>query len=130
MRCSLTIAVLLAATGLAQAENLCPPPESLPVQDGTRLTEDTFELPSGLDATEKLSAFLNKEHITYSFEQVVNAFVAKGALLRQGAEIAELALQLATAKSAGQAEIGRAAAAAKKARDVYCGFMADAVVAE
>ena len=130
MRVALLSALFMALATTARADNLCPPPESLPAQDGTRLTEDTFELPSGLDAAEKLSAFLNKEHLSYSFEQVVNAFVAKGALLRQGAEITGLALQLATAKSAGQAEISQAAAAAKKALDSYCGFMADAVVAE
>ena len=130
MRVWLSGLALRALSSIAQAENLCPPPESLPTQEGTRMTEDTFELPSGLDATEKLSAFLNKEHLNYSFDQVVNAFVAKGALLRQGAEITALALQLATAKSARQTEINQAATAAKKARDSYCAFMADAVVAE
>ncbi len=94
------------------------------------MTEDTFDLPSGLDATEKLSAFLNKEHLSYSFEQVVNAFLARGVMLRQGAVIANQALELAKAKSADKSEIDRAESEVRRAHDRYCSFMADAVVAE
>ncbi len=130
MRVVLNGVFVLALATLAHAENLCPPLESLPVQDGTRMTEDNFELPSGLDATEKLSAFLNSEHLTYSFEQVLNAFLAKGVLLRQGAVITAQVLELAKLKSAAKPDIDKAEIDAKKAHDSYCGFMADAVVAE
>ena len=130
MRVWLSGLALLALSSIAQAENLCPPPESLPTQEGTRMTEDTFDLPSGLDATEKLSAFLNKEHLSYSFEQVVNAFLARGVMLRQGAVIANQALELAKAKSADKSEIDRAESEVRRAHDRYCSFMADAVVAE
>ncbi len=114
----------------AYAEDLCPPPTALPAQEGTRMTEDNFELPSGLDATEKLSAFLNKEHLTYSFEQVVNAFLAKGVMLRQGAVIAAQAVDLARLKPGSAADIAKAETEARKARERYCTFMVDAVVAE
>jgi len=128
---SVIVALLMTASaGLANAENLCPTPDTLPAQDGTRMTEDVFELPSGLDATEKLSAFLNKEHLTYQFEQVVNAFLAKGVMLRQGAIIAAQARDLAKLRGANTDDLAKATREAKSALETYCSFMADAVVAE
>ncbi len=129
------VAMMLANSGqLALAEDLCPDAAKLPTQEGTRMTEDTFEVPSGLDAADKLIGFLNKEHLAYEFEQVVNSFVVKGVMLRQQALTARTELELAKLKlptgSAAKTEVDKAEAAAKKSLGKFCAFMVDAVVAE
>ena len=117
-------------SGTAMAEELCPDVSKQPVQEGTRMSEETFEVPSGLDAAGKLSEFLNKETLTYDFSQVINAFVTKGVILRQQALGTRGALELAKAKQQSKDDIEKAEATAKKALDTFCAFMVTAVVAE
>ena len=94
------------------------------------MTEDTFEVPAGLDAADKLQAYLNQEKIAYDFSQVVNSFVAKGVILRQQALATRTALELAKARNAGKDEMDKAEAAARQGLEAFCGFMVNAVVAE
>lgn len=134
MRSVFVSMLLLAGLGPASAEDLCPDVSKLSVAEGTRMTEDTFEVPAGLDAADKLTEFLNKETLSYDFNQVVNSFVAKGVILRQQAVGARVALELAKAKlSAGSVskdDVSKADATASKALESFCGFMVNAVVAE
>ena len=127
----------VATVGLssaAMAEELCPDVNKQPVQDGTRMSEETFEVPSGLDAADKLTEFLNKETLTYDFSQVINAFVTKGVILRQqalGTRVAlELAKMRAPANPTSKVDVTAAEVSAKKALDTFCAFMVTAVVAE
>jgi hypothetical protein len=134
MRVLLT-ALILAASGIpAVADNLCSEVDSKPTAEGTRMPEDTFEVPAGLDAADKLQAYLNQEKIEYDFGQVINSFVAKGVILRQQALAASTSLELAEAKqAAGKAnadDVAKAEAEAKKGLEAFCGFMVNAVVAE
>ena len=126
--------LLFTGSSLVVAEDLCPDAAKLPTQEGTRMTEDSFEVPAGLDAAEKLVGFLNKAQLSYEFEQVVNAFVVKGVILRQQALAAGTALELARLKqqagSANKVDADKAELAAKKSLEAFCAFMADAVVAE
>jgi len=98
------------------------------------MPEDTFEVPAGLDAADKLQAYLNQEKITYDFSEVINSFVTKGVILRQQAMAARTALELAKAKqTAGSAtndDVAKAETEAIKGLDAFCGFMVNAVVAE
>ena len=134
MRFSLSGLLMVAVLGTAHAEDLCPEVAKQPVTEGTRMPEETFEVPAGLDAAGKLSEFLNSETLTYDFKQVVNAFVTKGVILRQQALGARVALELASAKqkngTASAADVDKARAAAGKAMESFCAFMQDAVVAE
>lgn len=134
MRFALIAVTLAAGLNAATAADLCPDIAKTPPPEGTRMPEDSFEVPAGLDAADKLQAYLNQETITYDFNQVVNSFVAKGAILRQQAIAARTFLELAKSrKAAGAAQaedVSKAEADAKKALDAFCGFMANAVVAE
>jgi len=132
---SILISVLLAVgVATAAAEDLCPDVDKTPPTEGSRMTEDVFEVPAGLDAADKLQAYLNQEKIPYDFSQVVNAFVTKGVILRLQALAARTALDLAkTRQAAGSANTGdldKAAAEAKKGLEAFCTFMVNAVVAE
>ena len=119
MRGVLIALMIHACANGAAAENLCPEPDKAAPAEGTRMTEDTFEAPAGLDAADKLQAFLNQENLTYDFAQVVNSFVAKGVILRQQALMGRATVELAKAE-----------AEAKKGLDAFCAFMVNAVVAE
>jgi hypothetical protein len=120
--------MLLTCAATARAELLCPEIANSPAAEGSRMSEDTFEAPQGLDAAEKLLAFLNTEKLQYDFGQVLNAFVAKGVILRQRLEIARQAAELARRGAGG--ETAKAEAVEKQAREAFCRFMQDAVVAE
>lgn len=126
----LAAVVTVGLCSAAPAEEICPDVNKQPVQEGTRMSEETFEVPSGLDAADKLSEFLNKETLTYDFSQVVNAFVTKGVILRQQAFGARGALELAKAKQQSKDDVEKAEATAKKALETFCAFMVIAVVAE
>ena len=134
MRWLIASVALLCLSGEAPAEELCPDVAKQPVQEGTRMSEETFEVPAGLDAASKLSEFLNKVTLAYDFNQVVNAFVTKGVILRQQALGTRVSLELARVKQAAGAaskgDVDKAEAAAGKAREAFCRFMVDAVVAE
>lgn len=131
MRARLALAMVIGlGVGAAAAETLCPEPDKAAPSEGTRMTEDTFEAPAGLDAADKLQAYLNQENLTYDFGQVVNSFVAKGVILRQQALMGRTAVELAKAKQAKPDDIAKAEAEAKKGLDAFCAFMVNAVVAE
>ena len=126
--------LLLASIAAGNAEDLCPDIDKQPVQQGSRILEETLEVPAGLDAADKLSEFLNKQALTYDFGQVVNAFVIKGVILRQQALGGRLALDLAKARQQAGAmtsgDVAKAEIAAKKGLDAFCGYMLIAVIAE
>ena len=134
MRWLIASVALLCLSSVAPAEELCPDAAKQPVQEGTRMSEETFEVPAGLDAANKLSEFLNKVTLAYDFNQVVNAFVAKGVILRQQALGARVSLELSRVKQAAGAaskdDVDKTEAAAGKALEAFCRFMVDAVVAE
>jgi len=130
MRGVLIALMIHACANGAAAENLCPEPDKAAPAEGTRMTEDIFEVPAGLDAADKLQAFLNQENLTYDFGQVVNSFVAKGVILRQQALMGRTAVELAKAKQAKPDDVAKAEAEAKKGLDAFCAFMVNAVVAE
>jgi hypothetical protein len=134
MRVPVIAVIWLALWQAAVADVLCPEVAKTPVQEGTRLPEEAFEVPAGLDAADKLVASLNKAKLSYQFEQVVDAFVIKGALLRQQALASQTTWELLALKSqtgaASKSDADKAAAVAKKSLDAFCAFMADAVVAE
>ena len=94
------------------------------------MSEDTFEVPTGLDAADKLQAYLNQEKIAYDFSQVVNSVVAKGVILRQQAMAARTSLELAKAKNVPKDALDKAEGAAKQGLEAFCAFMVTAVVAE
>ena len=121
---------LVASLGSAAAEDLCPEVARQPVAEGTRMTEDTFEVPAGLDAADKLQAYLNQEKLDYDFNQVLNSVVAKGVILRQQALVARTALELVKARNAGKDEVDKAEVAARKGLEAFCAFMVNAVVAD
>ena len=134
MRMVLAAAALACIGTTALADDLCPDVAKRPVSEGTRMTEDTFEVPAGLDAADKLMTSLDKAKISYEFEQVVDAFVVKGVILRQQALAARTSRELSELKlktgAATKAEADMAAAGAAKALEKFCTFMLDAVVAE
>jgi len=130
MRGMLIALLMFASASGAAAENLCPEPDKAAPAEGTRMTEDIFEVPAGLDAADKLQAYLNQENLTYDFGQVVNSFVAKGVILRQQALMGRTAVELAKAKQAKPEDVAKADAEAKKGLDAFCAFMVNAVVAE
>ena len=130
MRGMLSVFVMLACASGAAAETLCPESDKTAPAEGTRMTEDTFEVPAGLDAADKLQAFLNQENLTYDFAQVVNSFVAKGVILRQQALMGRATVELAKARQAKPEDLAKAEAEAKKGLDAFCAFMINAVVAE
>ena len=134
MRGPLAFVGLLASLGSAAAADLCPDVDRTPPSEGTRMSEETFEVPAGLDAVDKLQAYLNQDMIAYDFGQVVNSVVVKGVILRQQALASQTALELAKAKlAAGTAsadDVAKADASAKTGLDAFCAFMANAVVAE
>lgn len=132
MRVVLAAMLFIGSYIVAPAQDLCPEADKKAPAEGTRMTEDTFEVPAGLDATDKLQAYLNQETITYDFGQVVNSFVAKGVILRQQALATRTTLELAKARQAAGAagDLTKADSDAKKALEAFCNFMINAVVAE
>ena len=130
MRLVISVLILLANFGPALAEDLCPDIDKVKPPEGTRMSEDTFEVPAGLDAADKLQAYLNQEKIDYDFSEVVNSFVTKGVILRQQAIAARVALELAKAKNVSKDDMDKADAGAKRGLEAFCGFMVNAVVAE
>jgi hypothetical protein len=131
MRSRLALAMVFGLGACAaDAENLCPAPDNSAPAEGTRMTEDTFEAPAGLDAADKLQTYLNQENLTYDFGQVVNSFVAKGVILRQQALMGRTAVELAKARQAKPEDIAKAEAEAKRNLEAFCAFMVNAVVAE
>ena len=134
MRSVLAIMLLLTVAEGARAQDLCPQTDAIAVTEGTRLSESTFEVQLALDAADKLFDYLNKTSISYDFDQALNALVIKGALLRQQAMLATMALELARLKPADGATDKSAVDLAeievnRTLRD-FCQFMAGAVVAK
>ena len=134
MRLLLSMLLVLVCCGQAAAQDLCPDVDKQPTTEGKRMSEDTFEVPTGLDAADKLQGYLNQDTIAYDFAEVVNSAVVKGVILREQALATRTAADLAKAQQAGGKasadDVAKADAEAKKGLDAFCAFMANAVVAE
>ena len=130
MRLLLSMLFVLVCCGQAAAQDLCPDVDKQPTAEGVRMQEDTFEVKDGVDATEELQTYLNKDTIAYDFNQVVNTVIIRGVILRQQALATRTALSLAKASAAKPDDVTKAEADAKTALDAFCTFMVSAVVAE